>query len=131
MFRLDEPIYEDKVRFVCISDTHDTLHRLQVPYGDVLVHCGDFTNLGDRHEIEAFNDAIGRLICPLKKSILGKLPHRHKIVIGGNHDLGFDETEDLSLRRFLCRGHGTPNGQKLLTNCTIIQDQMIEVYSPF
>jgi predicted phosphodiesterase len=50
------------VRFVCISDTHEKLRELlpKIPNGDVLVHCGDFTNTGDRNELEEFNYAIGR-----------------------------------------------------------------------
>uniref|UniRef100_A0A914EGT4 Calcineurin-like phosphoesterase domain-containing protein n=1 Tax=Acrobeloides nanus TaxID=290746 RepID=A0A914EGT4_9BILA len=113
----DEPIYKDKVRFVCISDTHGKLEELlpHIPNGDILVHCGDFTNLGDRHELEEFNEKIG------------KLPHPHKIVIAGNHELGFDDSEDLSQRNIFMKDHGTHEGYKLLTNCTVIQDQMIEI----
>uniref|UniRef100_A0A914DHY1 Calcineurin-like phosphoesterase domain-containing protein n=1 Tax=Acrobeloides nanus TaxID=290746 RepID=A0A914DHY1_9BILA len=113
-----EPIHRDKVRFVCISDTHEQLDKLlpHIPNGDVLVHCGDFTNTGDREELEEFNKAIG------------KLPHPYKIVVAGNHELGFDETEDQSQREEKFQGHGTKEGYKLLTNCTVLHDKMIEIY---
>lgn len=62
LFRFDEPIYENKVRFVCISDTHEKLRELlpNIPNGDVLIHCGDFTNTCDQNELDEFNDAIGK-----------------------------------------------------------------------
>uniref|UniRef100_A0A1I7ZZ60 Metallophos domain-containing protein n=1 Tax=Steinernema glaseri TaxID=37863 RepID=A0A1I7ZZ60_9BILA len=55
-----EPIHEEKVRFVCIADTHEKLESIlgRIPDGDVLVHCGDFTNFGDREEIERFNESL-------------------------------------------------------------------------
>lgn len=36
-----------RVRFVCISDTHDLHAKLNVPDGDVLIHAGDFMAFGD------------------------------------------------------------------------------------
>jgi len=65
------------VRFVCVSDTHGLEKRLtvKIPDGDVLIHAGDFTNTGELQQIEAFSEWM--------KS----LPHEHKIVIAGNHDI--------------------------------------------
>ena len=36
-----------KVRFVCTSDTHNLTDRANfpIPYGDVLLHAGDFTQV--------------------------------------------------------------------------------------
>ena len=67
------------VRFVCISDTHSK-HEwdkcpFTVPNGDVLLHAGDFTKVGDVREVAAF--------CKW----FGALPHKRKILIAGNHDL--------------------------------------------
>lgn len=62
------------LRIVVISDTHGLHDQLSVPDGDVLVHAGDLTARGRPEELEAFNDW------------LGALPHRHKLVIAGNHD---------------------------------------------
>eukprot|EP00933_Yihiella_yeosuensis_P051424 TRINITY_DN49358_c0_g1_i1.p1 TRINITY_DN49358_c0_g1~~TRINITY_DN49358_c0_g1_i1.p1 ORF type:complete len:346 (+),score=36.75 TRINITY_DN49358_c0_g1_i1:49-1038(+) len=66
------------VRFVAISDTH-TLHRmLDLPHGDVLLHCGDFCNLGTLEEVTDFCDWIS------------ELPFKHKILVCGNHDFPLD-----------------------------------------
>lgn len=58
---MDAPIYENKVRFVCISDTHEKLEEVlpMVPNGDVLLHAGDFTNYGDIGEVIKFNAELG------------------------------------------------------------------------
>lgn len=60
-FRLNAPINEHKVRFVCISDTHEKLEEILpiIPDGDVLIHAGDFTNYGDVGEVIKFNAEIG------------------------------------------------------------------------
>lgn len=68
------------MRIVCLSDTHDLHDRLQVPDGDLLLHAGDATMSGTMAQIEAFDRWLGRL------------PHRHKVVIAGNHDWGFQRT---------------------------------------
>ncbi len=46
-------------RFVCISDTHSRTDTIQMPYGDVLLHTGDFTELGLPSEVKKFNDWLG------------------------------------------------------------------------
>lgn len=50
-----------------------------MPAGDILVHAGDLTRHGDLDELVDLN------------AWLGELPHRHKIVIAGNHDWCFME----------------------------------------
>jgi 3',5'-cyclic AMP phosphodiesterase CpdA len=40
------------MRIVIISDTHN--HRIALPPGDVLVHCGDCTNRGTTAEFATF-----------------------------------------------------------------------------
>lgn len=42
------------LRFVAISDTHRTMGKFPLPQGDVLLHCGDFTNIGRPKEISEF-----------------------------------------------------------------------------
>lgn len=66
------------LRIVCLSDTHNLHDSLDVPPGDVLIHAGDFTGRGRPEEIERFG------------AFLAGLPHRHKIVIAGNHDFLFE-----------------------------------------
>jgi Icc-related predicted phosphoesterase len=68
-----------KLRVVCVSDTHGHHRALgQVPDGDVLVFAGDFTDTGSLQEVEEFS------------TWLKNLPHKHKIVIAGNHDVTFE-----------------------------------------
>lgn len=59
----------------CISDTHGFHRRLDVPKAEILIHAGDFSALSPTvEELDDFNDW------------LASLPHRHKIVVAGNHD---------------------------------------------
>ncbi len=62
------------LKIVCISDSHGQHRDLQIPDGDILIHAGDLTNFGEIEMLKDFN------------AMLGDLPHRHKIVIAGNHD---------------------------------------------
>ena len=56
------PKREGTVRFVCISDTHSFESKTMaattalevIPAGDVLLHCGDFSNVGRPEEIATF-----------------------------------------------------------------------------
>jgi len=58
---LDTPVYDDQVRFVCMSDTHAHAADFSdvLPPGDVYLHTGDFTYLGLPHEVEDFNTFLG------------------------------------------------------------------------
>jgi len=105
-----EPWSEDKIRFVHISDTHSlTSHIESIPEGDVLLHTGDFTMRGGEQEVIDFNEW------------LGTLPHKHKIVIAGNHELTFDPN--------FVREKGESDKMKaLLTNCIYLEDSSITVY---
>lgn len=114
----DTPVRTDAVRFVCLSDTHSAMCRMKhrIPPGDVLLHAGDFSRYGSLEEIDEFN------------RFLGSLPHRHKVVIAGNHELTFDPSF------YHC---AAPNGMQFpqanyvkqrLTNCTYLEDQEHLVY---
>lgn len=61
-------------RIVCISDTHNFHDQVVVPNGDLLIHSGDATVNGTIPEIIAFNEW------------LSLQPHRHKVLVSGNHD---------------------------------------------
>jgi predicted phosphohydrolase len=69
------------IRIVCLSDTHGQLDTLThpIPEGDVVVHAGDLTWRGTEVEIAQ------------ELTKLNALPHRHKILVSGNHDFFFDE----------------------------------------
>jgi Icc-related predicted phosphoesterase len=67
-----------KIHF--ISDTHTRHSDLQLPGGDVLVHCGDFMGGGsDLSEVIDFLDW------------LSDQDYKHKVFIAGNHDSLFEE----------------------------------------
>jgi predicted phosphohydrolase len=66
------------MRVVGISDTHSYHRKVIVPDGDVFVHCGDITWRGEMAIIADFSNW------------LSELPHKHKIVIFGNHEVGFE-----------------------------------------
>lgn len=72
------PKQSGAVRFVCLSDTHSWHAKHEVPEGDVFLHAGDFTRNGEQEDIASF------------AAWLKALPHRHKVVIAGNHDLPMD-----------------------------------------
>ena len=56
----DAPKPSGHTRFVCVSDTHSRTDGMQMPYGDVLLHTGDFTELGLPSEVKKFNDWLGK-----------------------------------------------------------------------
>lgn len=73
------PPLPNTIRVVCLSDTHEAHDYIDVPGGDLLLHCGDLSfqdrgELGSKGRLETFN------------SFLGSLPHKRKVFIGGNHD---------------------------------------------
>ena len=108
------------IRFVCISDTHNLTAGLaaKIPLGDVLIHAGDFTNVGEISDVIDFNN------------FLDELPHLHKVVIAGNHDLSFDlETFDSTYPR-LGRGNleMQRNAKQKLTNCIYLEDSAVEIF---
>ncbi len=70
------------MRLVCVSDTH-LRHDFTVPDGDVLIHAGDGTHLGEPREVEAWF------------SWLAALPHAHKVIIAGNHDFLFQRVPEM------------------------------------
>lgn len=66
-------------KIVCVSDTHGMGDMFSVPDGDILIHAGDLTMRGRSLEIIQ----VGQW--------LRKLPHKHKIIIPGNHDFLFEK----------------------------------------
>lgn len=80
--------YVGVMRLVLISDTHCQHRRLTVPEGDVLVHAGDFCSSGKASQARAFADW------------LEAQPHRHKVVIAGNHDRSLELDPALGPRLF-------------------------------
>lgn len=67
------------MRIVAVADTHLFHTSYSLPDGDVFVHAGDMCRYGDLAELRIAADWIA------------SLPHRHKVIIAGNHDGAFDE----------------------------------------
>jgi Icc-related predicted phosphoesterase len=79
------------MKLVCISDTHERLDRMKypMPAGDILVHAGDLTMRGS--------------IPTLAKAAewFKTQPYKHKVVIAGNHDFGFQNANhDVAVKLF-------------------------------
>ena len=71
------------LKLLTISDTHDDLYLLdriaKEESGDIFIHAGDFTKLGEQKYFSYF---LG---------FLEKLNFKHKIVIAGNHEISLDD----------------------------------------
>jgi predicted phosphohydrolase len=65
------------LRIVAVADTHLFHADLDVPDGDVFVHAGDLCRGGDLDELRE------------AAAWIAGLPHRHKVIIAGNHDWAF------------------------------------------
>ena len=48
----------NKIKFVCVSDTHCKIKLVKLPKGDVLIHAGDFTSDGEPKQVAEFNDFL-------------------------------------------------------------------------
>lgn len=89
------------MRIVCLSDTHNLGTRLSVPAGDLLLHAGDLTNRGLAGDVD-------EAACWLRS-----LPHRHKVVIAGNHDFLFEEQPEWAREK--------------MVGLTYLQDESVDV----
>lgn len=92
------------MKIALISDTH-LRHRnypIDVPAADMVIHSGDACIEGTAKEVRQFFDWFG------------KLPHRHKVFVAGNHDWLFEK--DNKLARSL-----VPAG------VTYLQDELVEI----
>jgi len=89
------------LKIVCISDTHRKYHKIDIPDGDILIDAGD---IGLEHystnEIIKYN------------TWLGTLPHKHKIISPGNHDLYLESFPEI--------GSLITNGKLLIDDFIII-----------
>ncbi|KJZ73116.1 hypothetical protein HIM_07500 [Hirsutella minnesotensis 3608] len=68
---------ENHIRIVCIADTHNK--RPAVLDGDIVIHAGDLTENGSFDEMQE------------GLRWLSSLPHAHKVLVAGNHDLLLDD----------------------------------------
>lgn len=90
------------MRIVCVSDGHYVpAPTYVIPQGDVLIYAGDFTWIGSKVQVRAFN------------RWLRDLPHPVKLVTAGNHDRLFSQQPAFA------RG--------LISNATYLQDEGVEI----
>jgi Icc-related predicted phosphoesterase len=86
---------------VMFGDTHELHREVEIPAGDILICVGDFTMFSrSLSAIEDFNEW------------LGELPHRHKIVVPGNHEFFLESN---------------PESRSLLDNASVLIDEGIEI----
>lgn len=104
-------------RLVLISDTHGKHDWVDVPNGDVLCHTGDIT-VGWQNRL-----CCCRSVATLKAfdAWLGDLPHRHKVVIGGNHDALLEKL--VSQGHSVCgQGIGCSESARPFVNATYLEN---------
>jgi Icc-related predicted phosphoesterase len=87
------------MRIIVISDTHNLHREIEIPEGDVLIHAGDFTEKGTLEEVLEF------------ERFLRKQPHKHKILVAGNHDFYFENFSN--------------EAQEIVSKYNYLQDQSV------
>ena len=92
-----------KLRAVAISDTHGEYPDL--PDGDLLVHCGDFSEYGTLSEAYKFNEWLGL--------VKGKFVYKPVIVMG-NHEL-------------FCKNNDVSIAKEIISNATVLQEEEIVI----
>lgn len=76
------------MKLVCISDTHLCQNDVILPDGDILIHAGDLTSLGNFNEFRGVGEWF--------KSIKHKF--KHIIIVGGNHDFSLMLNSKITLQ---------------------------------
>lgn len=87
------------MKIAAFSDTHMLHEKVLIPEADLLVFAGDMAVCRTVQDVAGFN------------SFLQTLPHKYKVVIGGNHDHLLAEAPAL--------------GRKLLKDVIYLQDESV------
>jgi len=110
---------KDCIRFVCLSDTHTHHNKIKIPPGDVVLHAGDFSYTGTLSEVKEFSKWFS------------SLPHPHKVVIAGNHDLTFDKPFYVkAYSKWHYKNYQDPDVAKAIlikTGVTYLEDQEVTI----
>ena len=77
-----------KILISLMSDSHNKHKGIEkhLPGGDILLHSGDISSMGYKHEIESF--------CGWFSRVPG---YTYRIFIAGNHDWGFQKAPEMTL----------------------------------
>lgn len=125
------PSDPDVVSILCISDTHGLekeLENQRLPKADILIHGGDFTNVGQEIEVKNFVKWF--------QEHLERGDFQHAIVIAGNHECTFEpeyfRQPDGGIRFFQgedqdcekIRGHLTNSG---IENLHYLEDEALHL----
>ena len=83
---LTTQLMNNKMRITFISDTHSKHKQVtnSLPGGDLIVHAGDMSSQGYKHEIQEFLKWYNNLD-----------NYTNKIFVAGNHDWGFQNGPDM------------------------------------
>jgi hypothetical protein len=80
-------------RVVCLSDTHGKHTSIHIPPGDILIFAGNFSNrLRDREALPTLDDF---------NAFLGTLPHKHKVVVAGSHEVALSDIDPANIQSHL------------------------------
>lgn len=63
-------------KICAISDTHNNHNKIIIPPCDLLIHCGDWTSQGMKHEVETFAKWLDK-----QEQV------EHIVIVPGNHEL--------------------------------------------
>lgn len=98
---------QGELKIIVISDTHNKAGEMshEIPPGDILIHCGDFTDFSTDEEIKQF------------QHFLQNQPHKYKLIIAGNHD-----------KSFLTNNH-PQIVQEFIKDCIYLNNETIEIES--
>ena len=110
------------MRIVCISDTHDLHHKMKhpLPKGDVLIHAGDVSNIGEQPDVTRFIHWF--------MNIEG---YDSKIFIAGNHDFAFERVNEPHHKGDFEWFKNLINEENLSqSNVTYLEDNFIIIESP-
>lgn len=91
------------MKLVFLSDTHSLHGRVDVPEGDILIHTGDLCGRSDLENVNRF------------AMWLKRQPHKHKVVIAGNHDWPFQRMRQI------------PEGMIRDAGAHYLEDSMVEI----
>ncbi len=89
------------MKITAFSDTHMLHQKVEIPNADILIFAGDMSVCRTLQDVAGFN------------TFLKSLPHKYKVVVGGNHDHLLASSPDL--------------GRKLLQDAIYLQDESIVI----